>query len=131
MTLTLRRIALGSLLTLGVIGFGSVGTPPSASAQGCDPSYPEVCLGAYPDLDCIDIGYPITVIHDPAIGAYDPHALDADFDGIGCESSWCHRRHFPPEQNRPSSNGCPGVTRGNRRDRISRDGLRPVIPRLL
>jgi len=87
MTLTLRRIALGSLLTLGVIGFGSVGTPPSASAQGCDPSYPEVCLGAYPDLDCIDIGYPITVIHDPAIGAYDPHGLDADFDGIGCESS--------------------------------------------
>jgi len=62
-------------------------SPARLATQGCDPSYPEVCRAAYPDLDCIDIGYPITGIHDRAIGAYDPHALDADFDGIGCELS--------------------------------------------
>lgn len=28
-----------------------------------------------------------TVIHDPSIGAYDPHYFDSDYDGIGCESS--------------------------------------------
>ena|SRR5215213_4267851 len=48
--------------------------PAPPAGQGCDPSYPEVCLAANPDLDCIDICYPITVICDPAIGAYDPHA---------------------------------------------------------
>ena len=57
------------------------------AAQACDPSSPDLCLAASPDLNCIDIGYLITVYHDPAIGAYDPHGLDADYDGIGCESS--------------------------------------------
>jgi hypothetical protein len=31
------------------------------------------------DLDCADIGHPVRV------GAEDPHRLDADQDGIGCE----------------------------------------------
>lgn len=33
------------------------------------------------DLDCADVGAPVYV------GAYDPHRLDADKDGIGCEAA--------------------------------------------
>jgi hypothetical protein len=41
--------------------------------------------GAYPsyngqDLDCSDVGHPVQV------NGADPHGLDADGDGIGCES---------------------------------------------
>jgi len=85
MSPALRRLALGLLLGGPLLAGGA--SAARLATQGCDPSYPEGCLAAYPDLDCIDIGYPITVIHDPAIGAYDPHGLDADYDGIGCESS--------------------------------------------
>ena len=79
-----RRLALGLLLGGALLAGGASSAP--VSAQACDPSYPELCLAAAPDLDCIDIGSPVTVLHDPAIGAYDPHGLDADSDGIGCES---------------------------------------------
>jgi hypothetical protein len=86
MALLVRRAALGLGLVLSLLGgAAAVNTP--VAAQGCDPSYPELCVGAYPDLDCIDVGYPVTVYHDSAIGAFDPHGLDADYDGIGCESS--------------------------------------------
>ena len=78
-----RRLALGLLLGGASLAGGSAPAP--VAAQGCDPSYPEVCLASSPDLDCIDIGYTISVLHDPAIGAYDPHGLDADYDGYGCE----------------------------------------------
>jgi hypothetical protein len=41
--------------------------------------------GAYPeydgeDLDCADVGHPVRV------SGADPHSLDADGDGLGCES---------------------------------------------
>ena len=85
MTPARRRLALALLVGSASLA-GSASAAP-VSAQACDPSYPDLCLAASPDLDCIDIGYPVTVLHDPAIGAYDPHGLDADFDGIGCESS--------------------------------------------
>jgi len=78
------RVALSLGLGLPLIG-GALAVTTPVAAQECDPSYPELCLAAYPDLDCIDIGYPVTVYHDPAIGAYDPHGLDADYDGYGCE----------------------------------------------
>jgi len=78
------RIALSMGLGLSLVG-GALAVTTPVAAQGCDPSYPEICLAASPDLDCIDIGYTITVLHDPAIGAYDPHGLDADVDGDGCE----------------------------------------------
>lgn len=83
MTTSLLRVAIGLALGAGMLAAG-LGAP-AASAQSCDPSYPEICVASYPDLDCIDIGYTITVVHDASIGAYDPHGLDADFDGLGCE----------------------------------------------
>jgi len=49
---------------------------------GCDPSYPTVCIPpAPPDLDCGDITYRRFTVLPP-----DPHRLDGDKDGIGCES---------------------------------------------
>jgi len=48
----------------------------------CDPSYPTVCIPSPPpDLDCPQIPY-----QDFAVVPPDPHGLDADEDGIGCES---------------------------------------------
>ncbi|MFN8594198.1 MAG: hypothetical protein U0031_22300 [Thermomicrobiales bacterium] len=77
------------VVTAAVLGgaflAGADNSSRGAAAQGCDPSYPEICLPSSPDLDCPDIGFPITVIHNPAAGAFDPHALDPDFNGIGCD----------------------------------------------
>ena len=48
----------------------------------CDESYPDVCIASYPpDLNCGDIGYSNFRV----IGS-DPHGLDKDNDGIGCET---------------------------------------------
>ncbi len=48
----------------------------------CDSSYPDVCIPRYPpDLDCGEIGY-----SNFRVVGNDPHGLDADNDGIGCES---------------------------------------------
>lgn len=49
------------------------------SAGGCDPNY-SGCVPAYPpDVDCDEVGETVAVY-----GA-DPHGLDADGDGSGCE----------------------------------------------
>lgn len=51
---------------------------PSAS---CDPSYPDFCIAPPPpDLDCGDIPRKNFKVLPP-----DPHKLDRDKDGIGCE----------------------------------------------
>ena len=50
----------------------------------CDLSYPEDCIPSPPpDLDCGDNGVPNNVKVLPP----DPHRLDGDKDGIGCEGS--------------------------------------------
>jgi hypothetical protein len=50
-------------------------------AKNCAPGY-SPCIRPYPpDLDCPDIGHPVTVT------GSDPHALDRDGDGIACEWS--------------------------------------------
>jgi endonuclease YncB( thermonuclease family) len=50
----------------------------------CDPSYPEVCIPSPPpDLDCGDTNVPNNV----RVVKPDPHRLDGDNNGIGCESS--------------------------------------------
>jgi hypothetical protein len=52
---------------------------PAPSAD-CAPGY-SPCVPPYPpDVDCPDVNGPITVTGD------DPHRLDADNDGVGCES---------------------------------------------
>lgn len=52
-----------------------------ATAQACDPNYPDVCIPpAPPDLDCRDIEFKNFRVL-PA----DPHHFDGDDDGIGCE----------------------------------------------
>jgi endonuclease YncB( thermonuclease family) len=49
------------------------------AASGCDPNY-SPCIPAFPpDLDCGEIGITVTVT------GGDPHGLDRDNDGIGCE----------------------------------------------
>ncbi|MBW8059285.1 MAG: hypothetical protein FVQ78_02930 [Solirubrobacterales bacterium] len=65
---------------------GSEPPPPSEPPDGspssdeCDPNY-SGCVPPYPpDLDCADIGGPVEVY------GSDPHGLDADGDGVGCES---------------------------------------------
>ncbi|MGA8106488.1 MAG: thermonuclease family protein [Nitrososphaeraceae archaeon] len=48
----------------------------------CDPSYPEDCIPSLPpDLDCDDEVVPNNV----KVVQPDPHRLDGDNDGIGCE----------------------------------------------
>jgi micrococcal nuclease len=52
-----------------------------ASAAGCEPSYPDVCIPpSPPDLDCGDVAYRRFTVYPP-----DPHRFDGDYDGIGCE----------------------------------------------
>ncbi len=52
------------------------------SENNCDPSYPDVCIPAYPpDLDCGEIRYANFKVLQP-----DEHGFDGDNDGIGCES---------------------------------------------
>ena len=47
----------------------------------CNPSYPDVCISAWPpDLDCNDIPYRNFKVLYP-----DQHKFDEDEDGIGCE----------------------------------------------
>jgi len=62
-------------------------TSQSSSSQSttqktsCDPSYPDVCITAYPpDLDCGEISHKNFRV----VGS-DPHRFDGDGDGIGCE----------------------------------------------
>lgn len=49
------------------------------AATGCDPNYTP-CIPAFPpDLDCGEIGITVQVT------GSDPHGLDRDSDGVGCE----------------------------------------------
>lgn len=60
--------------------YGEVGGP--APRQDCDPAYPNDCLASPPpDLDCADVGRRVVVDHSHG----DPHRLDADGDGYGCD----------------------------------------------
>ena len=54
-------------------------TPPQSN---CSPAYPTVCIPpAPPDLDCGEIPFRRFTVLSP-----DPHGLDRDRDGVGCES---------------------------------------------
>jgi len=63
-------------------GFEDVPEMIVESENSCDPSYPDVCIAAYPpDLDCGEISQKNFKV----VGS-DPHGFDRDNDGIGCES---------------------------------------------
>lgn len=56
--------------------------PAPVATSACDPSYPTLCIPPNsPDLDCPDIGAKNFPVLSP-----DPHRLDRDKDGVGCES---------------------------------------------
>jgi micrococcal nuclease len=62
----------------GCLGGSSETTMPSGD---CDPSYPDVCIPpSPPDLDCGDVQY-----RQFEVLPHDPHSLDGDQDGVGCE----------------------------------------------
>jgi hypothetical protein len=55
-------------------------SPPPAPRVSCDPNYSGRCVPPYPpDVDCADVGGSVQVV------GSDPHGLDADRDGFGCE----------------------------------------------
>jgi micrococcal nuclease len=59
-----------------------MGIADPASAIGCEPSYPDVCIPpSPPDLDCGDVANRRFTVYPP-----DPHRFDGDFDGVGCEA---------------------------------------------
>lgn len=61
-------------------GGGGGGTGGGGGGGACAPGY-SPCVPPYPpDLDCPDVGGPIYVT------GSDPHGLDADNDGVACES---------------------------------------------
>jgi endonuclease YncB( thermonuclease family) len=53
----------------------------------CDAHYPTACIPpAPPDFDCADLSFRgFQVLHDPTPRTPDPHSLDNNFDGIGCQ----------------------------------------------
>ena len=56
-------------------------TPPTSST--CDSNYSGACLAPYPpDIDCVDLAA-MGITHVTVSGS-DPHNLDPDGDGIGC-----------------------------------------------
>jgi endonuclease YncB( thermonuclease family) len=61
------------------------GAPPPAPAGGCHPGYPTVCIPPPPpDLDCADIPFRDFYVRRD-IPDLDPHDLDGNQDGIGCQ----------------------------------------------
>lgn len=57
-------------------------TGPPNTGTGCHPAYTPCIPPPEPDLDCADIGHQVAVNH--AYG--DPHNLDGNDDGQGCEA---------------------------------------------
>lgn len=73
-------IAAAGAFGVGGCGSEDIGSEGEATTTlNCEPGY-DPCVPPYPpDVDCADVGGPITVT------GSDPHGLDADGDGIGCE----------------------------------------------
>ena len=70
------------LITLPFIFLSSIQTNTDNNYGDCDSSYPAVCIPSYPpDLNCDDIPKKNFDVLPP-----DPHKLDRNEDGIGCES---------------------------------------------
>lgn len=65
---------------------GTSGPPGAAAPSGtCDPNYAGACVPPYPpDLDCADLRALGLALPVRVVGS-DPHRLDGDHDGYGCE----------------------------------------------
>ena len=95
---TKGNAAAAFLVATAVTFFGYVGvtarwndlarafSTPTGSSPGdadCHPSYPDLCIPADGgDLDCTEAKVP----QDIRVEGRDPHGLDGDRDGVGCES---------------------------------------------
>lgn len=88
--LSFKRCGLGAAVAVVVMASASAEHPPvflpmvmgGRPAAECSPSYPTICLHPPPpDLDCDEIPHTDFPVLPP-----DEHHLDADSDGIGCES---------------------------------------------
>lgn len=67
-----------------VLSFNFAFATSEEEGGNCNPSYPDDCIPSPPpDLDCDDNGVPNNVKVLPP----DPHRLDGDKDGVGCEGS--------------------------------------------
>ncbi|MBI2873159.1 MAG: thermonuclease family protein [Chloroflexi bacterium] len=65
---------------MGMWGLAAPGSETPVAGR-CDPAYPDVCIPSPPpDLDCADIPYRRFRVLPP-----DPHRLDANKDGVGCQ----------------------------------------------
>lgn len=65
----------------GACGSGAGGTVTDSAVGGCDTAYPTVCIPPPPpDLNCGDIPFKRF-----AVLPSDPHRIDGDKDGVGCE----------------------------------------------
>ena len=81
---SLRQFAVAAALIGATLG-GAAFAAPAVAQTTCDPSYPDFCIpppSEVGDLDCGDIAAGNFTVYQP-----DPHYLDADYDGIGCEAS--------------------------------------------
>lgn len=77
---TVLATSAGAVSSAAFLPFVTGSQPRGAE---CDPAYPTICLPSPPpDLNCPEIPYQDFPVLPP-----DPHGLDRDEDGIGCESS--------------------------------------------
>jgi hypothetical protein len=80
-SISMEKISGGTpTLTSSDCGGSAGGGGGPAPTSNCDPGY-SGCVPPYPpDVDCAQVGGPVTVT------GLDPHGLDADNDGVGCET---------------------------------------------
>ncbi|MGL5509515.1 MAG: hypothetical protein ACRDB1_07840, partial [Microcoleaceae cyanobacterium] len=68
-----------------LLSFGGSAGGSSNATGGCDPAYPDFCIPPPPpDLDCADIRLLEGFEPNFTVRRADPHNLDTDGDGIGC-----------------------------------------------
>jgi len=75
------RVRLAALVTaVAICASGAGGCSDWVPNGDCDDNYSGACVPPYPpDVNCGDIGTSVRVV------GSDPHGLDGDGDGVGCE----------------------------------------------